>query len=67
MSSALSKGTRFQNSVALVTGAGRGIGESYAKALAREGVGACLFLLSDDARWVTAQIVAVDGGFSMRA
>ena len=30
-------------------------------------VGACLFLLSDDARWITAQIVAVDGGFSMRA
>ena len=30
-------------------------------------VGTCLFLLSDDARWVTAQIVAVDGGFSMRA
>jgi 3-oxoacyl-[acyl-carrier protein] reductase len=29
--------------------------------------GACLFLLSDEARWITAQIVAVDGGFSMRA
>jgi len=101
--------------VAVVTGAGRSIGESYAKALAREGaeVGveeidreqgervakeinveggnslfvktmlmgmplgrvattdditdACLFLLSDDARWTTAQILAVDGGFSMRA
>jgi NAD(P)-dependent dehydrogenase (short-subunit alcohol dehydrogenase family) len=30
-------------------------------------VAACLFLLSDDARWITAQILAVDGGFSMRA
>jgi 3-oxoacyl-[acyl-carrier protein] reductase len=30
-------------------------------------IGACLFLLSDDARWITAQILAVDGGFSMRA
>jgi NAD(P)-dependent dehydrogenase (short-subunit alcohol dehydrogenase family) len=30
-------------------------------------VGACLFLLSDEARWITAQILAVDGGFAMRA
>jgi NAD(P)-dependent dehydrogenase (short-subunit alcohol dehydrogenase family) len=25
-------------------------------------VGACLFLLSDDARWVTGHVLAVDGG-----
>jgi NAD(P)-dependent dehydrogenase (short-subunit alcohol dehydrogenase family) len=30
-------------------------------------VGACLFLLSDEARWVTAQVLAVDGGQIMRA
>jgi len=30
-------------------------------------IGACLFLLSDDARWVPAQILGVDGGFTMRA
>jgi len=30
-------------------------------------VGACLFLLSDEASWVTAQILAVDGGQIMRA
>ena len=29
-------------------------------------VGACLFLLSDEARWITAQILAVDGGQIMR-
>ena len=29
-------------------------------------VGACLFLLSDEARWMTGQIVAVDGGQSIR-
>ena len=31
-----------------------------------EMVGACLFLLSDDASFVTAQILAVDGGQIMR-
>ncbi len=30
-------------------------------------VGACLFLLSDDAAWLTGQIIAVDGGQTFRA
>jgi NAD(P)-dependent dehydrogenase (short-subunit alcohol dehydrogenase family) len=29
-------------------------------------VNACLFLLSDEATWITAQILAVDGGQIMR-
>ncbi len=29
-------------------------------------VGACLFLLSDDAAWMTGQIIAVDGGQTVR-
>jgi 3-oxoacyl-[acyl-carrier protein] reductase len=30
-------------------------------------VGACLFLLSDEARWITGQILNVDGGQVFRA
>ncbi len=29
-------------------------------------VGACLFLLSDEAKWITGQILSVDGGQTMR-
>jgi len=33
---------RFQEKVAIVTGAGQGIGEHYAKALAAEGAAVCI-------------------------
>jgi NAD(P)-dependent dehydrogenase (short-subunit alcohol dehydrogenase family) len=29
-------------------------------------VGACLFLLSDEASWITAQVLNVDGGLIFR-
>jgi NAD(P)-dependent dehydrogenase (short-subunit alcohol dehydrogenase family) len=32
----------------------------------RDLVGACLFLLSDEARWITGQVLSVDGGQMMR-
>jgi NAD(P)-dependent dehydrogenase (short-subunit alcohol dehydrogenase family) len=53
---------RFEGKVAIVTGAARGIGEAYAKALAREGARVVVADLDDEgARKVVAEIEA-DGG-----
>lgn len=53
---------RFEDKVAIVTGAARGIGEAYAKALAREGARVVVADLDDEgARKVVAEIEA-DGG-----
>ena len=53
---------RFDGKVAIVTGAARGIGEAYAKALAREGARVVVADLDDEgARKVVAEIEA-DGG-----
>jgi NAD(P)-dependent dehydrogenase (short-subunit alcohol dehydrogenase family) len=53
------------------------VGEDYVKTLVKDlaikrpgtpqdMVGACLFLLSDDAAWITGQILNVDGGQVLR-
>src|SRR5260221_13762125 len=53
---------RFDGKVAIVPGAARGIGEAYAKALAREGARVVVADLEDEgARKVVAEIEA-DGG-----
>src|SRR5205807_7446969 len=53
---------RFDGKVAIVTGAARGIGEAYAKALAHEGARVVVADLDDEgARKVAAEIEA-DGG-----
>ena len=60
---------RFQNKVALITGATSGIGRTAAIAFAREGAKeeiaeVVLWLSSDGASFITGQSVAADGGFT---
>lgn len=53
---------RFKGKVAIVTGAGQGIGEHYAKALAAEGVAVTVAEINaDNARRVAEEIVAAGG------
>ena len=51
---------RLENRVAIVTGAGRGIGVAYAKALAEEGAKVCATDILDPTR--TADIIRQQGG-----
>lgn len=53
---------RFKDKVAIITGSGQGIGQSIAKALARE---AALFLLSDGTKHISGEILDVNGGLLM--
>jgi NAD(P)-dependent dehydrogenase (short-subunit alcohol dehydrogenase family) len=53
---------RFQGKVAVVTGAGGGIGEAYAKALAREGAAVVVAEIAEDAGRRVAREIEQAGG-----
>jgi NAD(P)-dependent dehydrogenase (short-subunit alcohol dehydrogenase family) len=53
---------RFENKVAVVTGAGGGIGEGYARALAREGASVVIAELAAEQGERVAKEISADGG-----
>lgn len=53
---------RFEGRVGIVTGAGRGIGEAYARALAADGASVVVADIDGDAAGVVATGIASDGG-----
>jgi NAD(P)-dependent dehydrogenase (short-subunit alcohol dehydrogenase family) len=53
---------RFDNKVAVVTGAAQGIGQAYAVALAMEGAAVVVADLDDDAGRQVAKQIEADGG-----
>jgi NAD(P)-dependent dehydrogenase (short-subunit alcohol dehydrogenase family) len=56
---------RFEQKVAIVTGAAQGIGEAYATALAAEGAAVVVADLNEDAGEAVAKRIAGDGGTAM--
>ncbi|TNM36455.1 SDR family oxidoreductase [Nocardioides albidus] len=56
---------RFENKVAVVTGAAQGIGEAYARALAGEGAAVVVADLDEEAGAEVAASIAEDGGRAM--
>lgn len=53
---------RFKDKVAIVTGAGQGIGEHYAKALAAEGAAVCIAEINTDNAKRVAEEIGASGG-----
>ncbi len=53
---------RFENKVAVVTGAAQGIGEAYARALAAEGAAVVVADISEEAGEKVAASIVADGG-----
>jgi NAD(P)-dependent dehydrogenase (short-subunit alcohol dehydrogenase family) len=56
---------RFENKVAVVTGAAQGIGEAYARALAAEGASVVVADLNEDSGQQVAKAIEADGGTAM--
>jgi 3-oxoacyl-[acyl-carrier protein] reductase len=56
---------RFQDKVAIVTGAAQGIGEAYARALAAEGASVVVADLNEDSGNGVAKEIEADGGTAM--
>ena len=53
---------RFENKIAIVTGAGQGIGEAYARALAREGAAVVVAEIGEENGQRVAQEIVGTGG-----
>ncbi|MGH3411628.1 MAG: SDR family oxidoreductase [Marmoricola sp.] len=56
---------RFSDKVAVVTGAAQGIGEAYARGLAREGAAVVVADLNEQAGTLVAKAIEADGGRAM--